>query len=1245
MAEEIKQVLGFDASGAIEELKRLDKAMLGFRSSLGTFSASFKEFNRGAGKTISALKRIQGQAGATRNALGKGFAIPAAQQDAIPTQVTEPFAKTETSSKKAAASLNKLRKRALAAEKQLKQVGETGSKAANRLIIDFETFSRIVGTQLVVRAFGSLKRALDDAVSQAFEFQAAIREIATIDPRVNTALIEGIDVGPAIQNIEKDVLALSNAFNIPLLETSRGLYQAISNQIARTGTESQRAKTTVDFLSESFKFARGAVVDAESATNLLAGTINAFELSVEDADIVASKFFKTIELGRTTGRELARSFGSVAPIAKQLGISLDELNASFTTITIGGVDTAKAATQIRGVMSSLLKPTKDMTRAFEDLGVANGEELIELFGLQKGLEAVIATTDGSAQSIGKLIPRLRGLGGALRLVSEGGAKTFAEDLEELQNVSRNLSQTKFDLSISTDAFQVQRDLEKLRKFLITDFGNSFISATKSALDLAGGVTTFTSVATSMGKVLTTVLPLIGLTAVAWKGYSTAVALAAAETRTAALVIGSGAGAALGAALLISFVGGRIDAAREAFIKGERDAFQALIDGRKRKSDAEIAIEETKNKKILSQIKLLVIESKKANAQLVKDAKLQASQYADSFKDAANRILQVNLDVEQEISRNLKSNIKDRLDAQKNFADQTLRLEDRRFELSIENLSTERKVGFLSAKVREDQLRANELLKKSQTDQSISLDDVRAAFERAVTSADKLKQAAGATKGFADDSIANQAILDTLGRRRDVEKDLGRLSTRRASTNRRELETVEKNNVELKKLIARSIELTGVLKTDSPLTANFKEAEKELGTLLPKIAKTLQSTGEISAQQALGLLQSSLDQIRPADIKKLAASPEALKGLRSQVQEALAFDTADLDTNIRVSFEQAGISGKFSSAQDFISEVQKILSDNTLSTTLLVSITDADELKVDVVNQIREIEAGLKKITLETRVSQAIRVSQGQLDTSGLAPDPNAAQQIKDLTLSFLELIKAGKELPKIDVSKFEGLGFAIKKGELDTALAFLKRTVDLSQQQQERLKQTGTVSENTARLEELRNTRSAEQIGILEQGLIVLEKQKETEKALNTAAQDVNKTLTETISPAQNIRNLAKETATFYSDAEQSAGRIGNGSTPNGVVQGFASGGFVSRGTDTIPAMLSKGEFVVNARSTRKFFSEIQSLNAGVRPSFRQNGGPVSTSITIGDIIVSGADSPRATGREVLRELKRESRKNTPLLN
>jgi hypothetical protein len=95
-----------------------------------------------------------------------------------------------------------------------------------------------------------------------------------------------------------------------------------------------------------------------------------------------------------------------------------------------------------------------------------------------------------------------------------------------------------------------------------------------------------------------------------------------------------------------------------------------------------------------------------------------------------------------------------------------------------------------------------------------------------------------------------------------------------------------------------------------------------------------------------------------------------------------------------------------------------------------------------------------------------------------------------------------------------------------------------------------------------------------------------------------------------------------------------------GLARHFDRGGFARRGTDVIPAMLAPGEFVMSAQATRRFYSQLVAMNAGIAPSFRSRGG-LSTSVTVGDIYINEAAEPRQTAREVISRIKRELRRGT----
>jgi hypothetical protein len=77
--------------------------------------------------------------------------------------------------------------------------------------------------------------------------------------------------------------------------------------------------------------------------------------------------------------------------------------------------------------------------------------------------------------------------------------------------------------------------------------------------------------------------------------------------------------------------------------------------------------------------------------------------------------------------------------------------------------------------------------------------------------------------------------------------------------------------------------------------------------------------------------------------------------------------------------------------------------------------------------------------------------------------------------------------------------------------------------------------------------------------------------------------------------------------------------------------------------MAAPDEFFMNARSSRRFASELQAMNAGREPIFRDKGGSVTN---VGDINVSvtQGESANQTARQIASSLRRELRRGTSRL-
>jgi TP901 family phage tail tape measure protein len=146
----------------------------------------------------------------------------------------------------------------------------------------------------------------------------------------------------------------------------------------------------------------------------------------------------------------------------------------------------------------------------------------------------------------------------------------------------------------------------------------------------------------------------------------------------------------------------------------------------------------------------------------------------------------------------------------------------------------------------------------------------------------------------------------------------------------------------------------------------------------------------------------------------------------------------------------------------------------------------------------------------------------------------------------------------------------------------------------------------TSPQQEAKNKADAEvaekRIAALNLDLDLAKKQLEATAGSTAAMTDLSKAFTTSADEMARLRKATEESAKHL---EKIANR------PVQSVPRFAKGGpviplFRPQGSDTIPAMLSPGEFVINAYSTRRFYRLLEAINSS-QPQYYASGGYVTS--------------------------------------
>ena len=284
------------------------------------------------------------------------------------------------------------------------------SKSTNAMNVGFGRLAGIASG--VVAGLVSMNTAMV-AFGQAKQFNAAMAETST--------LIKGTAEEMAF--LEASARGLAKEFGGDATSQVKAFYQAIS---AGAGSVENAAK----LLESANKLAIGGVTSSTIAVDALTTATNAYARSGLTAAQASDAMFVGIKAGKTTAGELSAALGNIVPIASSVGVSFDEIIAGTAALTTQGQSTSMAVTGLRGVLSGVIKPTKEAADMAKHLGLQFNTQALQAKGLAGFLDDVITKTGGSQDAMAQLFGSVEALNAVLAF-SGGAGDAFNSILDDM----------------------------------------------------------------------------------------------------------------------------------------------------------------------------------------------------------------------------------------------------------------------------------------------------------------------------------------------------------------------------------------------------------------------------------------------------------------------------------------------------------------------------------------------------------------------------------------------------------------------------------------------------------------------------------------------------------------------------------------------------------------------------------------------------------------------------------------------
>ena len=225
--------------------------------------------------------------------------------------------------------------------------------------------------------------------------------------------------------------------------------ETVSELISQTGVASEEAipalygalsagvppDNVLDFLISSQELAVAGVADLADASGLLTGAANAYGDDLGDMNQATNALFATVQSGVTTIPELGASLGQVTPLAAEVGVTFEELNAAVATSTQVTQNTARTVTGLNGLFAELGRSSSIAGGNFAELAGETFPEFLENGGdLQGALELLSQGAEDSGRGLNELFGSVEAGAVALQLTREDG-EAFASTLDNIQTIA------------------------------------------------------------------------------------------------------------------------------------------------------------------------------------------------------------------------------------------------------------------------------------------------------------------------------------------------------------------------------------------------------------------------------------------------------------------------------------------------------------------------------------------------------------------------------------------------------------------------------------------------------------------------------------------------------------------------------------------------------------------------------------------------------------------------------------------
>lgn len=232
--------------------------------------------------------------------------------------------------------------------------------------------------------------------------------------------------------------------------------------ITSAGLEGAEA---MDVLEASLKASTSGLGDVATVADAATSAMNAYGSDTLSASQATDVLVAAVREGKLESTELAGAIGQVIPIASNMGVTFDEVGAVLAGMSRTGTNAATASMQLKNILTSILKPSKEGSDALNEMGLSSEKlrQIIQEDGLLAMLQLLKTAFENNGDAQQKVFGNTRALMGIMDLLGKGADQT-AEIFHELANAA-GATDEAFQKTAGSPSFQLKDAISDVKNAL------------------------------------------------------------------------------------------------------------------------------------------------------------------------------------------------------------------------------------------------------------------------------------------------------------------------------------------------------------------------------------------------------------------------------------------------------------------------------------------------------------------------------------------------------------------------------------------------------------------------------------------------------------------------------------------------------------------------------------------------------------------------------------------------------------